>query len=270
MAQRQDDASLLALVGELMGVLDLDELCPAMLEAMLGVIPSTYVSLTEIGPDGVRALVQPPLDPPWADRFGALAHENPLYAYWQRTKDGRALRFSDVTTRAELEATRLYSEVYKPLGVEHQMSVTLPNDPDRVLALVLSRTERDFSDEERDFLNRARPFLIQAYRNAIAHSELRRSAGDALEPALVAAGLTRREAEVTRLVATGGSNRDIAATLQVSDRTVQKHLERCFRKLGVTTRSAASARAWELTSRSDGPIALIRAAPPARREAGRR
>ena len=61
-------------------------------------------------------------------------------------------------------------------------------------------------------------------------------------------GLTPREAEVAQLVATGGSNRDIAARLGVSDRTVQKHLERSFRKLGVKTRSEAAARAWELAS----------------------
>jgi DNA-binding CsgD family transcriptional regulator len=63
---------------------------------------------------------------------------------------------------------------------------------------------------------------------------------------LQAAGLTAREAQVVRLVALGSSNRDVAAALGVSDRTVGKHLEHAFRKLEVRTRSEAAARAWAL------------------------
>jgi ATP/maltotriose-dependent transcriptional regulator MalT len=126
------------------------------------------------------------------------------------------------------------------------MAFSLPSEPDRILAIVLHRADRDFTDEERDFCNRARPFLIQAYRNAVAQGEALRRTPAALEEVLVANGLTAREAQVLRLVALGGSNRDVGARLELSDRTVQKHLERTFRKLGVATRSAAAARAWEM------------------------
>ena len=61
---------------------------------------------------------------------------------------------------------------------------------------------------------------------------------------LIALGLTARQAEVLRLVATGLSERDIAGRLGISHRTVQKHLERAYRVLGVTTRSAAAELAW--------------------------
>ncbi len=249
MANRTNhDAVLLELVGDVMGVLDLEDLRPALLHALLAAIPSKWASLNDVGPDGVAALVEPPLDAKWFGLFAELAHENPLYQRWQRTRDGRAYRFSDVTTRAELEATRLYREVYAPLGINHQIVVTLPSEPGRVLALVLHREDEDFSDAERDLLDRARPFLIQIYRNAIAHSE-RGGSPAVLNGALEAHGLTAREAEVLRLVALGGSNRDVAARLGVSDRTVQKHLERAYRKLDVDSRSAASARAWELSAR---------------------
>ena len=63
---------------------------------------------------------------------------------------------------------------------------------------------------------------------------------------LIAAGLTPREAEVLRFVALGRSNQHIAAELGISDRTVGKHLEHGFRKLGVGDRSSAAARAWAL------------------------
>jgi DNA-binding CsgD family transcriptional regulator len=109
---------------------------------------------------------------------------------------------------------------------------------------VLHREDCEFTDRERDLLNRARPFLIQAYRNAIAYSETGRPSAAAMTEALLSRGLTAREAQVLRQVALGGSNRDVALRLGLSDRTVQKHLQNAFRKLGVTTRSAASAIAW--------------------------
>ncbi|MFD3942466.1 response regulator transcription factor [Streptomyces sp. NPDC058579] len=53
-------------------------------------------------------------------------------------------------------------------------------------------------------------------------------------------GLTAREAEVLRLVAEGGTNREIAQALVISEHTVARHLNNIFAKLDVTTRTAAS------------------------------
>jgi DNA-binding CsgD family transcriptional regulator len=64
---------------------------------------------------------------------------------------------------------------------------------------------------------------------------------------LEAHGLTRREAEVLGWVARGKTNAEIATILGARDRTVAKHLERTFRKLGVETRTAAAMRALELS-----------------------
>ena len=58
-----------------------------------------------------------------------------------------------------------------------------------------------------------------------------------------ALGLTRREAEVFRLLAEGHTNRQIAETLFISPRTVSKHVESILAKFGVETRSAAVAHA---------------------------
>jgi two-component system, NarL family, response regulator LiaR len=56
-------------------------------------------------------------------------------------------------------------------------------------------------------------------------------------------GLTARESEALALVATGMPNRAIAEALFVSENTVRTHLKAVFRKLGVTNRSQAVARA---------------------------
>lgn len=58
--------------------------------------------------------------------------------------------------------------------------------------------------------------------------------------------LTDRETEVLRAVADGATNRQAAASLNVSEATVKTHLVHIFDKLGVTTRTAAVARAREL------------------------
>ena len=60
-----------------------------------------------------------------------------------------------------------------------------------------------------------------------------------------AGGLTARELEVLGLVASGKSNRAIAADLVISEKTVARHVSNIFAKLGVSSRSAATAYAYE-------------------------
>jgi DNA-binding CsgD family transcriptional regulator len=62
--------------------------------------------------------------------------------------------------------------------------------------------------------------------------------------ALEGMGLTRREAEALRWIALGRSGPEAARIMGISPRTVEKHLERVYGKLGVTSGSQASATAW--------------------------
>lgn len=89
-----------------------------------------------------------------------------------------------------------------------------------------------------------------------------------------ACGLTPRESEVLAWVAKGKTNAEVAAILEVSGRTVQKHLEHIYQKLGVETRTTAAVRALAMGMGGTGParqrpsagmeLALVR-----RRGAGR-
>jgi DNA-binding NarL/FixJ family response regulator len=58
-------------------------------------------------------------------------------------------------------------------------------------------------------------------------------------------GLTQRELEVLRLVASGKTNRAIAAELGLSEKTVDRHVSNIFVKISVATRAAATAFAYQ-------------------------
>ena len=78
--------------------------------------------------------------------------------------------------------------------------------------------------------------LLEAHRGAAATVLL----GEAL-----ASPLSTREIEVLRLVARGGTNKEVAGELVVSEHTVARHLSNIYTKLGVGSRSAATAWAHE-------------------------
>ena len=62
-----------------------------------------------------------------------------------------------------------------------------------------------------------------------------------LEARIAALGLTERQAEVTRLIARGLSNRAVAEELHLSPSTVKRHLENVYRRTGVSSRGALTA-----------------------------
>jgi DNA-binding CsgD family transcriptional regulator len=76
-----------------------------------------------------------------------------------------------------------------------------------------------------------------------ALEQVRELIGRAVPPS--AGGLTPREIEVLRLVATGATNREIADNLVISDKTVARHVSNMFTKLGLSSRAAATAYAYE-------------------------
>jgi DNA-binding NarL/FixJ family response regulator len=74
---------------------------------------------------------------------------------------------------------------------------------------------------------------------------LARLAEPASRPARPPAGvLSERETQVLRLLATGKTNRDIATDLFISEKTVARHVSNIFDKLGVSTRTGATAWAY--------------------------
>jgi DNA-binding CsgD family transcriptional regulator len=234
-------------------VLEIEEFRHTLLDALGVAVPSDWVAINELGPgpEMIMEIIKPPIPQEAIAVFVRYAEQNPLMEHYTRTRDGRARRISDLISTEEFHSREVYTEFYAPLGLEYQMVFSLPGEPERVLAVILSRRHQDFTDHERDLVETARPFLIQAYRNALLYTDAavapQSPSREASRPpieSLRALGLTLRQAEVLQLIATGAGERDIAEQLGISRRTVNKHLELCYRALGVDRRARAAAIAW--------------------------
>jgi HD-GYP domain-containing protein (c-di-GMP phosphodiesterase class II) len=84
------------------------------------------------------------------------------------------------------------------------------------------------------------PGAVEAVMAVVGH-RITRSGGRGNWPA----GLTDREVEVLRLVARGRTNKEMAATLYLSAKTVGRHVENIYGKIGVNSRAAAAVYAME-------------------------
>ena len=85
----------------------------------------------------------------------------------------------------------------------------------------------------------------QIFQQLAATPDLERVAGPAAAARSGPGGLSARELEVLRLVASGKANRAIAADLVLSEKTVARHVSNILGKLGVSSRAAATAYAYE-------------------------
>ncbi len=166
--RESDFRAALDFVGEVHDAQDRDEFRTILLAGYRNLVPAFHVSYNEIAGGGrvSTALVEPAL-PGWAiPVWERHAGENPLLQRYLRTRDGRALRFSDVISRRQLHSLPLYQQFYEPLGVEHQVAFILPSTAELTIGVALTRAKADFSERDRRLLELTRPHMIQAYRAA--------------------------------------------------------------------------------------------------------
>ncbi len=165
--RESDFRAVLDFVGDAYDAQDRDEFRAAILPGFQRLVPSAYAAYNELdGTTPVATLAEPAL-PGWANPvWERYAPENPLLRRYLQTRDGRAIRFSDVAPARELRKLPIFEHLYRPLGVEHQVAFVLPSTPQLTIAVVLSRGGRDFGERDLKLLELTRPHLIQAYRAA--------------------------------------------------------------------------------------------------------
>ena len=172
------------------------------------------------------------------ETFDRYFHVHPLVRLHTGHAGGGAQRISDCLSPASFRGSALYNEYYRKIGIDHAVAVPLYVDRRWLVSFVLNRARRDFGDRDRARLELVRRPLAALYRHARSLDRLR-----AALPGEPPAGLTPREREVLAWLAAGKTDRDIGEILGASPRTVQKHLQHIYEKLGVETRTAAAMRA---------------------------
>ncbi|MGH8583065.1 MAG: response regulator transcription factor [Gammaproteobacteria bacterium] len=172
--------------------------------------------------------------------FDAHMHEHPIVNHYAEGPEPGALKIRNFLSPWHYRRTALYHELYRSAGLEYQLTIRLDEGADTCTGVTLRRARRDFSERERELLVLLRPHLVQAYRNVLVETNLRQALGlRSVGNRSLSSVLSRREAQILDLVALGKSNKDIGQILNSSPRTVGKHLEHLFAKLGVHNRTAA-------------------------------
>lgn len=160
-----------------------------------------------------------------------------------------------VVSRHEFQRSAFHDDYSRRVRHEHAMAMPLFSDQRRLVSVVLNRHGLDFSERDRERLELVRPHLAFLYRHA--RKGVATPSGESALPGPVQAsvlnppGLTLREGEVMSWLACGKTDAEIAALLSISPRTVQKHLEHIYVKLGVETRTAAVMRASKSFAMTD-------------------
>jgi DNA-binding CsgD family transcriptional regulator len=183
-----------------------------------------------------------------SDRPGAISrreievfdrhfYDHPLVCEHGRNPGAVTRRIGELLPESRFRSTPLYNDYYRVIGIDHVMAVPIHVDRRLLVSFVLNRIGRGFSDRDCARLEVMRPHLGNLYRLSVAASALPDTSED------TAASLTPRERDVLRWVAAGKTDRDIGEILEISPRTVQKHLQNIYEKLGVETRTAAVMRA---------------------------
>ncbi|MEE1754641.1 helix-turn-helix transcriptional regulator [Streptomyces sp. SP18CS02] len=185
---------------------------------------------------------------PFADHYGSGTDRRPWTA--AQLAGGRGWRHSETA-----------SAMRRSFGTDHMLALPLPALDSHVRGFIIHRAGPDFTERDREYAARVQPLLSGA---AAQYGLLARRPGDHVpvpagprpegdgpgkpgpRAAAPAGDLTPREAAVLHLLAEGLPAHAMARRLQVSVRTIHKHLQNLYRKLGTADRLKTVLRAQEL------------------------
>jgi DNA-binding CsgD family transcriptional regulator len=158
------------------------------------------------------------------------------YSQWHLTAPPGTSRVTDVVDLRELERTEIYQTLMRPRGQRFQAGLLFDARGATVTLLSLWRATHDFSDGEIESLEVARTVLVAGLEQYAARQRARRWAGLRGD----ASPLTPRQSQVAALVARGLTNEQIAHRLDISPRTVRKHVEDIFAATGCRSRTGVA------------------------------
>ncbi|HET7568948.1 MAG TPA: LuxR C-terminal-related transcriptional regulator [Gaiellaceae bacterium] len=241
--RQRDVSAALALVAELGAADEPEDVAARTLPALRALLGADAASFSGGARDGGAVWRFDPedaLEPVGDDELEARVAGHPVVSRMLRTGDGRAARVSDVVSQRRFEQLPIYRDRFRPTGLRYQLLTGIALTPPLPSGIGVARVGSDFGERERVLLELLRRPLATVFRNTLARVAARRLEVDAARAE--ALGLTGREIEVVGHVARGLADQAIARELSISVRTVEKHLEHAYRKLGVAGRRDAVAR----------------------------
>jgi ATP/maltotriose-dependent transcriptional regulator MalT len=152
-------------------------------------------------------------------------------------------------TRGEIEladgdAYAALAALRRALGLWQELRAPYPAGKARVAIALACRALGDEDGAVLELEAARAAFERLEAQPDLAHVDALRARPPAASAPCAARGLTPRELEVLRLVATGRTNRQVAAELTLSEKTVDRHVSNIFAKLDVPSRTAATAYAF--------------------------
>lgn len=224
-------------------------------EALMGTVHADLATRVGLDPEApeaiditVSARTRVPPREHWPEADDARAH--PLNQYYASSDDRAPVRLPDLLS----DGWQLGEEAraaQDALGITvHQLALPCAPGPGEFDGWVLLN-EDGFSDHDLERLTALQGLLVGLDRHIRQYRRLTAVDGSREVPQL----LTPRERLVLALVAAGSTADGIAARLAISPRTVHKHQENLYRKLGAVDRLSAVLRGQELGLLPSGPVA---------------
>lgn len=149
------------------------------------------------------------------------------------------IAISQVCDEATFRANPLYRELFRQLGMVDQLLIAFPRDGGGTVSLAIGRAGWGFDARELRLAGLLQRVLRTTHGWQAERERLLNGHPDLLGSRL--ARLTPRQAEVMERVLAGRASQAIGADLGISTRTVEKHLEGAYRRLGVRNRAEAVA-----------------------------
>lgn len=221
-----------------------------LMPALVNLVGADSVLWTELGqaagrvPGRITSYPGPLLDGEAAMALEQHARDFPLMCHTRPGGDGRPIRRSDLQSMRSFRRSGVYADVVRKIGIDEMLAMALKPGSLHV-CISLNRTGPDFPPAAIDLLTQLRPLLTRRIaRLAATRADLLAVGGWGTWPDR--ADLTPRQQQVLRLMAGGLTDAAIGHRLGCSPRTVDKHLEHIYRRLGVSCRTAAIAAACKL------------------------
>jgi DNA-binding CsgD family transcriptional regulator len=230
---------------------DGDEMPAQVLASLASLVGCELISYSYADPISQRLLsttVQPAdKDISGLPGFRAVIDQHPGFDAYRsgRLASGASVAWSDLANLRMLGRLALYVDFYRPHGLNDDLMCMVQPSRQWMAVLGFYRGRRGFSHRDRAVTDLVTLHLAQAVarrRRLVSLTAAVRSLGrrtERVEQALPRLStLTAREREVVEHLVGGVTDREIARSLAVSQRTVHKHLERVYRKLDVANRTS--------------------------------